>query len=210
MKAPSRINKFVENQGFSFVKGACYMKNIDGLNIIAYLDYQKISGYEEINNKYVSIDMNIAYPYGNGLGFVMNPPPLESLSKDGNLRYSCDKYDHLIWFDIGNIDEILSALEGVMASRFADLLNSELMVSVIDFCMELGSPPCGFQYLEDMPLPKGKSPACFTSKVAYFNIAGKYDEAIETLGSFAACFKRIPDDPVYKKLLLDAKNKCVL
>ena len=183
------------------------MKNVEGSNIMSYLDYQKISGYEEINNKYVSIEMGICYPYGDGLSFIMNPQPLDSLSKDGNLRYSCDQYNHLIWFDIKNIDEILSVLERAMAARFADLLNPDLMITVIDFCMGLESAPNMFQYLEDMPFPKGKSPVHFDSKVAYFNMAGKYDEAIETLDDFARTFKGRSEEYLYKKLLSDAKNR---
>jgi hypothetical protein len=207
MKAPIKINRFLESQGFSFVKGACYMKNVEGSNVISCLDYQKISGYEEINNKYVSIEMSICYPYGDGMNFVINPPPLDALSKDGNLRYSCDKYDNMIWFDIVNLDEMLCVLEKSMAARLADLLNPGLMISVIDFCMGLRPPPNDYQYLEDMPLLKGKSPVNFANKAAYFNMAGKYDEAIETLDDFYRTFKGRSERPLDKKLLSDAKNR---
>ncbi|GHU09921.1 hypothetical protein FACS1894185_0050 [Betaproteobacteria bacterium] len=209
MKAPRKINKFLEEQGFIFFKEWHEnVKNIDALNIKACLEYKKISGYEEINNKYVTLEMSLAYPNGDGDFWPLQPTLLGCLCKDGKSRYAYDKYRDLAWLDIKDIDGTLSLLEQYMLARFDDLLNPDLVISVIDFAMGLEPPPNEFQYLEDMPVPKVKSSSRLSEKAAYFNIAGKYDKTIETLNDPIA--QRFSNNLMNKKLLSDAKNKRIL
>lgn len=200
MKAPSALSRVFEENGF--VYDSLYKKPVPNLPVFLGAYYEKVPGEGK-----VMMRLHLFYPLSDkeDFYFSISPGYLCYLGRDGFLRNNGDSDWDIILFD--DHKSMLEVVKNALPKRCEEFLDPDLMIPVLDYFMGGPDVPPGFEYLKGCELTRGKGKGFAKEKVAYLNMAGRFDEAISILENDPIFFHPNAKGDYYQKLLSDAKNR---
>lgn len=205
MKAPTRLHRALVSKGFGYL-GGDYVGRAGAVPLTKRLRIDhRVHKNDEIDA--YSIDVTVAYPfYEIDAGIV--PYEVGCIRSDGKAWYVPSRDERDLYIAASELESlVLSEDSGAMGwlRRFCD---AEIMLQLIEYLSGESEESAPFTYLATDPYIKRRPTASLvSSKVAYLNVAGRYDEAIEALKS--PILERWCDGEFQRKLRNDAMVRSV-
>lgn len=206
MKAPSKIHKFIESNGYKYSKdGYCKFPFNNCVSILI--------NFNKVGKDKISLDWCLCYPYADDGAFTINPDIYEVLWEDGTIRNerSFKAYEYI--YNPKNIDLLENILNSFFQKWESLVLDIDNLINAYNYVLDLTLPaPTQLEYFSELDIIRLETFKRVSMKAACLNVAGKFQEALSILEKHPIILEnsRRNDQPLFCKLLSDAQNGKVM